>query len=167
MRQLFIEIAPKCLTYGAQNNMIQECRVKFPENNWNEVVHVQVIETHNDPNMKIANEFEDADFENGSDDETEDEEFNIDEAENYDVFQEKEEKKAVKVILEDAEEETTAEEPLKKSEEKEETSKQGNLVSNLTKLKEAQTIPKQEQPEAKTELPLALRKLKKKLKEVQ
>ena len=66
MRQLFIEIAPKCLTYSPQNNKIEDCRQKFPEHNWNEVVHVQVIETHNDKNMKIANEFEDANFENAS-----------------------------------------------------------------------------------------------------
>jgi hypothetical protein len=79
LRQLFIEYAPKCLTYSEKCNKLNDCLEEFPKMNWNEVAHVQVVSSHTDENLKIANEFEEANFDvisEGS--ETEDEEYNID-----------------------------------------------------------------------------------------
>lgn len=72
----------KCITYPAEENRLEECRGMYPEVDWRETVHVQIKQSHQGEG-ESANQFEEANFEDESDETNSSEDGNPDEAQKY------------------------------------------------------------------------------------
>lgn len=57
-----MEIAPRCLTYTANENQLENCQKTLTYINWSNSIFVKIIESHQTNHRKLANEFEEAQF---------------------------------------------------------------------------------------------------------
>lgn len=57
LKQLFMEIAPKCLTYSPSENQLECCQKNLDHIDWSETLFVKIIESHQRNKTSLCNEF--------------------------------------------------------------------------------------------------------------